>query len=126
MSRIWEALRAAQRSKGGVVTPDEPPPEDFNRRKVLREARKVAILVYGSGPDKQPFHETAETIDASENGCMLILQAVVVPGQKLLLMNSSNQAEHECRVAYVGKRENGRVRVGVTFGEPSLRFWECA
>lgn len=126
MSRIWEALRAAQRAKTGLVTPDDPPPEDFDRRKILRQARKVPLLVYGSGPDKQPFHETAESIDASENGCMLMLQTVVAPGQRLLLMNVRNQEEHECRVAYVGKRENGRARVGVAFVRPSLQFWEPA
>jgi hypothetical protein len=126
LSRIWEALRAAQRAKTGVVVSDEPPPDDFDRRKILRQARKVPLLVYGSGPDKQPFHETAESIDASEIGCMLMLQTVVAPGQKLLLMNVRNQAEHECRVAYVGKRENGRARVGVAFARPSLQFWEPA
>jgi hypothetical protein len=126
LSRIWEALRAAQRAKTGVIVSDEPPPDDFDRRKILRHARKVPLLVYGSGPDKQPFHETAESIDASEIGCMLMLQTVVAPGQKLLLMNVRNQAEHECRVAYVGKRENGRARVGVAFARPSLQFWEPA
>jgi hypothetical protein len=125
LSRIWEALRAAHRAKTGITT-DEPPPEDFDRRKILRRARKVPLLVYGSGPDRQPFHETAESMDVSENGCLVMLQSTVTPGQKLLLMNSRNQAEHECRVAYVGKRENGRARVGLAFAKPSLQFWESA
>jgi hypothetical protein len=125
LSRIWEALKQAQREKTGVTAPDAVP-EDFNRRKILRQARKVPLLVYGSGPDKQPFHEMAESIDASENGCMLMLQAIVTPGQKLLLTNFRNQAEQECRIAYVGKRENGRTRVGVAFAKPSLQFWQPA
>jgi hypothetical protein len=125
LSRIWQALKGAQRQKSegngnGAVH------AEVERRKLLRLPKKVPLLVYGMGPDRQPFHEVAETIDVNEGGTSLNLQTTVAPGQKLLLTNVSNQAERECRVAYVGKRVRGRLRVGVAFPEPAPEFWQPA
>jgi hypothetical protein len=125
LSRIWQALKSAQRQKSegnGKSAVGEP----VERRKLLRLPKKVPLLVYGLGPDRQPFHEVAETIDLNEGGTSLNLQTTVAPGQKLLLTNVSNQAERECRVAYVGKRVRGRLRVGVAFPEPAPEFWQPA
>ena len=125
LSRIWQALKGVQRLKGesngkGAVH------EEVDRRKLLRLPKKVPLLVYGLGPDREPFHEVAETIDVNEGGTSMNLQTTVAPGQKLLLTNVTNQAERECRVAYVGKRVRGRLRVGVAFPEPAPEFWQPA
>jgi hypothetical protein len=132
LSRIWQALKQAERDRvrsgdstsahaGGV-----PAQDGADRRDGLRHAHQVSLLIYGSDADKQPFHEEAETIDAHEQGCSLIMETVVVQGQRLFLTNMRNQAEQECRVVHVGKRARGRARVGIEFVAPTPQFWRPA
>ena len=96
----------------------------WERRTVSRQPHQAPLLVYGSGADAQPFHEEAETIDANENGCLMVLEKALTPGQRLFLTNARNQAEQECRVVHVGHRTHGRARVGVEFSTPN--FWNPA
>lgn len=140
MSRIWQALRQAERERRGLA-PEEPaviegmdhepasiegasqPVKASDRRKGLRHSHETTLLVYGSDAEKQPFHEESSTIDANENGCLFSLATGVSRGQRLFLTNMRNQAEQECRVVYVGRRLRGHARVGVEFLRPSPEFW---
>jgi PilZ domain-containing protein len=142
VSRIWQALKEAERERKrakssgtarSIEEPDSGSPQEeaaaeqaAERRKDLRHAHEVTLLIYGSNSDRQPFHEESETIDANENGCLLTLENVVARGQRLFLTNTRNQAEQECRVVYIGKRFTGKARVGVEFLKPSPQFWRRA
>ena len=136
MSRIWQALRQAERERareGGIDTEVDGEAERkcaegarskaSERRQGLRHSHKTLVLVYGSDCNKQPFHEECETVDANENGCLFTLENPVAQGQRLFLTNMRNQAEQECRVVYVGRKMRGRVRVGVEFPRPTPQFW---
>jgi len=128
MSRIWEAIRKAERQRARAVATalaedailQPPAPE---RRKMLRHQYSVPLLVYGSDAERQPFHEQIETLNANKNGCLLALESTVVRGQRLFVINMRNQAEQECRVAHVGERAQGRARVGIEFLHPGAYFW---
>lgn len=133
MSRIWQALRQAERERLRSQDPGakvdrtaEPAREDADRREGLRHAHHVSLLIYGSDADKQPFHEEAETLNAHEKGCSLNMETVVVCGQRLFLTNMRNQAEQECRVVHVGRRAHGKARVGMEFVVPTPQFWRPA
>jgi hypothetical protein len=129
LSRIWDALRQAEREKSVADDPvrkSAPSPDPSDRRKKLRNTHSVPLLVYGSDADKQPFHEEADTIDAHENGCLITLESVVSRGQRLFLTNTCNQAEQECRVVHVGRRARGRAQIGVEFVRPAPHFWRPA
>lgn len=133
VSRIWQALKQAERDRNrpGASAPVAQEPADSaheneDRRGGLRHSHQVSLLIYGSDADKQPFHEEAETIDAHENGCSLSMETAVVNGQRLFLTNMRNQAEQECRVVHVGKRFQGRARVGIEFTVPTPQFWRPA
>jgi hypothetical protein len=142
MSRIWQALREAERERArALAQPDAPDIEDMDRepaeseapvsrpaanserRRGLRHSHETTLLVYGSDEEKQPFHEETETIDANEDGCLLLLATEVSRGQRLILTNTRNHAEEECRVVYVGRRVKGKLRVGVEFLRPTPQFW---
>lgn len=148
MSRIWQALRQAERERRGLTTDERPDIEEMDRepaaeeeddsraqrriggnhgerRKGVRQAHQTTLLVYGSDAEKQPFHEQSATIDANENGCLFSLVSGVSRGQRLFLTNMRNQAEQECRVVYVGRRQHGRSRVGVEFTRPAPQFWRA-
>jgi hypothetical protein len=132
LSRIWQALKQAERERlrsEEPATPAERPNDtehDADRRGGLRHSHSVSLLVYGSDADKQPFHEEAETIDAHEKGCSLMMETVVIRGQRLFLTNMRNQAEQECRVVHVGRRLRGKARVGIEFVAPTPGFWQPA
>lgn len=124
MSRIWEALKLAERQRTGVDARSEGQAlPDGDRRQNSRETQQVLLQVYGSDEDKQPFHEEALTIDANENGCMIALGSSVSRGQHLFLTNTLNQAEQECRVVHVGRRTSGKAQIGVAFVRPAPNFW---
>jgi hypothetical protein len=133
VSRIWEALRQAERLRSRTDSrepaadrPGDTAQEDPDRRDSLRHMHNVPLLIYGSDADKQPFHEEAETIEANDKGCSLVLETVVSRGQRLFLTNTRNQAEQECRVIHVGRRIRGKARVGVEFAAPTQQFWRPA
>jgi hypothetical protein len=123
LSRIWEALKQAQqeRSRGRAAPAGEA--DDQDRREGLRHPHVVSVLVYGSGVDKQPFHEEVDTVDAGENGCLLILETPVVRGQRLFLTNTRTQAERECRVVHARGLPSGKTRVGLVFLASAPNFW---
>jgi len=127
LSRIWEALKQAQqeRSRERSAPPQDvtDPPADSDHRKGLRHPHIVAVLVYGSAPDKQPFHEEVNTIDVGEHGCLLAIETPVVRGQRLFLTNTRTQAEQECRVVHACTLGSGKTRVGLVFCSPSPNFW---
>ena len=133
MSRIWEALKQAERQRsaaGGRARPEARSSElattESDRRKGLRHMHSVPLLVYGSDADKQPFHEETTTLDANQDGCLMLMENVVVRGQRLFLTNTRNQAEQECRVIHVGRRIRGKTRIGVEFLRPAPHFWQPA
>jgi len=126
VSRIWDALKEAEKeksrssSRGRTALTDKTASD---RRKSKRSQQSVPLLVYGSDAEKQPFHEEAETLEVNDQGCLLAIQNEVVQGQRLFLSNMSNQAEHECRVVHVGKPVRGRSKIGVEFLRPAPGFW---
>jgi hypothetical protein len=133
LSRIWEALKQAERQRVRAEGRDTAggrakacAEDDSDRRKASRIPHKVPLLVYGSDADKQPFHEEADTIDANDEGCLLTLETVVARGQRLFLINMRTQAEQECKVAHVGKRVGGKARIGLAFLAPAPYFWHSS
>jgi PilZ domain len=155
LSRIWDAIRRAERQKprstARTLMPEEkrdsksdPKPEPqgdadakdavattpakdtFDRRREQRREHRVPLLIYGSDFDKEPFHEQADTVDANQDGCGLILETPVARGQRLCLTNPRNQFDQECRVVYVGEPALGKFRVGVAFPVPAPQFWRSA
>jgi hypothetical protein len=143
MSRIWQALRQAERERRGLGPEEGPDIEQMereplsdeeeprltrgsDRRKEERAYHQTTVLVYGSDAEKQPFHEQCETVDANETGCLLMLASGVSRGQRLFLTNMRNQAEQECRVVHVGRKVQGKTRVGIEFVRPAPLFWRKA
>lgn len=124
MSKIYDALKNAEREKsgGGDRTSRQSAPGD-ERRRGKRRALRVPLFVYGSTGDNVPFLEATDSLGVSENGALLILSAHVSLGQRLMLLNRRNGMEQECTVVRAGKR-GYKMPVGVRFSHPSPEFWE--
>ena len=96
----------------------------LERRRSERLALRVAVLVYGHAPGKQPFHEEATTLEGSSHGGLLTLATKVWVGQKLLLMNITNQEEQECHVVRLGLKHRKKRDVAIEFTRPAPDFWQ--
>jgi PilZ domain len=125
MSRVWESLRKAEAKRSeDTWRGDERSASD--RRSSARRKLETGILVCGLGPDRRAFRERAQTLNASNTGCLLELDAPVALSQRLFLTHVENQNEQACRVVHVGRRAHGRVLVGVVFPRPTEEFWAAA
>lgn len=148
VSRIWDAIKEAERQRaGGAAHNRSEPSENSGRRRLdedheraierfleknraerrssRRRVHRVALLVYGSDSDRQPFHEEAYTLEVNDSGCLLSLENVVMTGQRLFLINARSM-ERECRVIRVGRRVRGKARAAIEFMSPTPRFWNAS
>ena len=129
MSRIFDALKNAQRVRDGKVqlnAPIEGATEVPDRRRSRRWSLDVSVYVYGHGPSKEPFHEEAHTLHVNANGALLLLSVPVKKGQQLLLTNRVTQKEQDCRVVFIGTRRSRTVEAGVEFPLTNPDFWNLS
>jgi hypothetical protein len=126
LSRIWNALRQAEKDRTQQLrrsSSAKVETEPVDRRKSPRTKPLTTLLVYGSTVDKQPFHEEAEILNANHRGCLITLESHVSRGQRLFLVNLTNEDELECRVLRLGKQQRGKRHVAVEFLRPAPEFW---
>jgi hypothetical protein len=80
-------------------------------------------LVYGWSKDESSFHEETTTLLVNASGGLMTLESKVALGDTVFITNKATQQEQECRVAYVGRDAQGKVRVGAAFKNPAPHFW---
>ena len=127
MSRIFEALKLAQRNRAGQSRPGlagAGGSEIADRRRSRRWSLDVSVYVYGHGPGKEPFHEEAHTLNVNANGALLLLSVPVRKGQALLLTNRFTEQEQGCRVVYLGTKHSRTIEAAIAFPEANPEFWQ--
>ncbi len=82
------------------------------------------MYVYGHGPETDPFHEEAHTLNVNANGALLLLSVPVHEGQMLLLTHLLTQREQDCRVVFLGTKHSRTVEAGVAFPRTNPEFWQ--
>lgn len=82
----------------------------------------ATVCVYGYGQSKTPFYKEAQALNASSNGCLLILGTAVDRGQKLLLMNARQNAT-EVEIVNARSVSGQLFEVEVSFPAPRPDFW---
>jgi PilZ domain-containing protein len=127
MSRIFDALKQAQRTRPGQPGPQPigaSATETADRRRSRRWAIDISVYVYGHGAETEPFHEEAHTLNVNATGALLLLSAPVRKGQSLLLTNRFTEQEQGCRVVYVGTKHSRTIEAGIAFPEANPDFWQ--
>jgi hypothetical protein len=81
------------------------------------------LLVYGSDGDKRPFQEQSQTLNANEHSSFVSMEASVVRGHDVVVVNLSNHDEQECRVIRLSQLLQGKRQVAVEFLRPGAEFW---
>jgi hypothetical protein len=61
-------------------------------------SQSTTVCVYGYGPSNNPFYKEAQSVKVTSKGCLLILSVPVSRGQKLLLMNGTQENPVEAEV----------------------------
>jgi hypothetical protein len=127
MSKIWDALREAERIKNkgiykeGVENHYDPIPD---RRSTKRLWANAPVLVYGYGARDNPFHEGTEALYVNARGGLITLNTAVNPGETLLLINKVNLKEQKCRVVRQKSTYLNRTAIAVEFPQPVPDFWD--
>jgi hypothetical protein len=78
----------------------------------------MPVLVRGPN-----FHEATSTVAVNAHGCLVLLKTKVLRDDQLSLINPKTAEELPAKVVSLGKPEDGKIPVGVEFGEPSPLFW---
>jgi hypothetical protein len=93
------------------------------QRRSARVLMDVPIVIRGESANHQTFREETFTVTVSAHGALLMLASDVVLGQKIVVINTLNRDERECRIAYRGPIHAGLSQVAVEFVQPSPEFW---
>ncbi len=93
------------------------------QRRSERVLLDIPVVVRGKSGNR-PFQEETFTVTVSAHGALLMLEADVALGQKVVVMNPKNWDEREARVAYKGAVHAGLAQVAVEFANPAPEFWQ--
>lgn len=114
------AQPAAAQNVAGLREGDREP------RRSARVTINIPIQVYGQGQDNKIFREETTTSVVSGHGAVIMLNASIVKGQRLVMTNPKKGTEADCHVIYSKPAEMGRSEVAVEFDTPSPNFWGIA
>lgn len=116
----------SEESSGAARAGDLSAPEpkrDTRRSKRVYISMPVLVKLQRGG---QPCEEQTMTEAVNAQGCLLRLDGPLERGQKIAVVNVKSTQEVECRVAYVGRSEGGKIQAGVEFTCPAEYFWHIA
>jgi hypothetical protein len=96
-----------------------------SQRRSCRVRFKIQLFVYGNTLQGRPFLEEAYTIEINADGALIAMKTSMPSGERLLLINPSNERTQECTVLAVRARQGQGVQdaVAVEFGAPAPEFW---
>jgi hypothetical protein len=94
------------------------------RRRTLRVALALPVIVHGQNELGEKFCVRAMTYSVNQQGALLALEEPVVPGQSLLIVNENTNRSAETRVAHVRRDREGKRMVGLEFVNPDTNFWK--
>ena len=90
-------------------------------RRTHRVQISMPVLVHGKN-----FNESTTTVTVNAHGCLVLLKTKVARDDQLSIINPKTAEELPVRVVSIGKAEDGKIPVGVEFGEPSPLFWRIS
>lgn len=94
------------------------------RRRTLRVAMALPVIVHGQNEMGEKFCVRAMTRSINQQGALLAMEELVVPGQSLLIVNENTSRSMETRVAHVKRDRDGKLSVGLEFVNPDANFWK--
>jgi hypothetical protein len=96
------------------------------RRRSQRVLMQVPVRVRGKDSQGNAFEEETETLAINAHGALILVNARVTSGSKLMMQHKRTQEEHECHVVFLGPVRGGKAEIGLEFSEPHPTFWRVA
>ena len=93
------------------------------QRRSERVLIDIPLVVRSVAEEKQGFREETFTVTVSAHGGLMMLEAPVKLGQRIVVMNPKNWDEREAKVAYLGQPHAGLAQVAFEFNRPAPEFW---
>lgn len=94
------------------------------RRRTLRVALALPVLVHGQNDMGEKFCYKAVTRSLNRQGALIVLEEELGLGQSLLLVNENTNSPAETHVVNVKKERDGKYLVGLEFVSPEVNLWK--
>jgi hypothetical protein len=94
------------------------------RRRTLRVALALPVLVHGQNDMGDKFCQKAMTRSVNRQGALVVMDEAVEIGQSLLLVNENTSKPAESHVVFVKRERDGKYLVGLEFANPETNFWK--
>jgi hypothetical protein len=88
----------------------------------MRITLQIPLKVRCQMPEGESIDLKAATHCVSASGALLVMDAPLLPGQMVQLLNESTSESVECYVTSVRERREVRY-IGVGFSDPDTDFW---
>jgi PilZ domain-containing protein len=109
-----------------VVGSREAAWRDSNRRKSQRIMLRVPVTISGYDANGIQFKEKTFTEVISAYGAMLLIEAPITKGRRLVLAKGPGDESLECIAVHIGRQMGEKVEVGVKFAQPNPAFWKIS
>src|ERR1700730_789054 len=96
------------------------------RRRSQRVLMQVAVRISATDTQGKTIEEEAETLAINAHGALVLLQARLTSGSKVILQHKRTQEEQECHVVFLGPVRSGKAEIGLEFSSPRPTFWRVA
>lgn len=96
------------------------------RRRSQRVLMQVAVRVRGLDSQGHAFDEETETLAINAHGALILVNARVTSGSKMMMQHKRTQEEQECHVVFLGPVRGGKAEIGLEFSEARPTFWRVA
>jgi hypothetical protein len=96
------------------------------RRRSQRVLMQVAVRIRGTDAQGSSIEEETETLAINAHGALVLMNARLTSGSKVLLQHKKTQEEHECHVVFLGPVRSGKAEIGLEFSTPHPTFWRVA
>lgn len=103
-------------------TPLHPGP----RRRSQRVLMQVPVKLRGADAQGATFEEETETLAINAHGALVLMQARLTSGSKILLQHKRTTEEQECHVVFLGPVRGNKAEIGLEFSVPRPQFWRVA
>jgi hypothetical protein len=87
---------------------------------------QVSVRIRGNDAQGKVFEEVTDTLAINAHGALILMNARVTSGSKVLLYHNRTEEEEECQVVFLGPVRAGKCEVGLEFSSPCPTFWRVA
>jgi len=96
------------------------------RRRTARISVFADLIVQGLTENNEKFKIQTRSLSVNGYGGLTVLDAAVVAGQTLLIINENSRQKAECKIVSVRPGRDGKNIVAFEFLTPNTNFWRMS